>query len=209
MLIRVTPGPGPKLWSHSRGPERATHCTDLSSAHLCACGACWGFCSGVNVLNHSSPWRAPGAVSVRARKLYIPTFLPEVPTDARRRLGIFLCPELLLSQLIYIRREWWSECSKSIFREQFFSPTTCLYTTSVTLLSLRPFFLVCVHTHSLTHTLILTHTSTPSHPPPHPLNPSIFLVGFSALPNESCHLRSCDLLWHIVLVWFISYGKWE
>lgn len=149
MLIRVTPGPGPQLWSHSRGPERATHCTDLSSAHLCACGACWGFCSGVNDLNNSSPWRALGAVSQSEPGSFTspPSYLT-FPPMLNADWEFFLCPELLLSQLIYIRREWWSECSKSIFREQFFSPTTCLYTTSVTLLSLRPFFLfACTLTH--------------------------------------------------------------
>lgn len=39
-LAWITPGPGLKLWSHSRGPKSATHCTDLGAAHLCACGVC-------------------------------------------------------------------------------------------------------------------------------------------------------------------------
>lgn len=38
--VWVTPGPRLELWSHSRGPESATHCTDLRAAHLCACGVC-------------------------------------------------------------------------------------------------------------------------------------------------------------------------
>lgn len=40
LLVRVTPGLGPQLWSHSGGPKSVTRCTDLSAAHLCACGVC-------------------------------------------------------------------------------------------------------------------------------------------------------------------------
>lgn len=48
-LALVTPGPRLELWSHSRGPRTATRCTDLSAAHLCACGVCGDSAAGLMV----------------------------------------------------------------------------------------------------------------------------------------------------------------
>lgn len=48
-FVWVTPGPRLELWSHSRGPMSATHCTDLGTAHLCACGVCGDSAVGLMV----------------------------------------------------------------------------------------------------------------------------------------------------------------
>lgn len=48
-FVWVTPGPRLELWSHSRGPMSATHCTDLGTPHLCACGVCGDSAVGLMV----------------------------------------------------------------------------------------------------------------------------------------------------------------
>lgn len=154
------------------------------------------FCSGVNGLNHSSPWSASGQSLSPGHKAYIPTFLPTALTNAWRGLGIFMPRAPPVTADLHLV-EWWSERSKSVFGEPSFSPNTHSHTTSVTLPRHSALSLVCMLAHSLTliHTHIATYTRS--------------FFGFSAPSNESCHLRSWDLLWHTALVWFISYGKWE
>lgn len=155
--IRVTPGPGPTLWSHSRGPERATRCTDLSSAHLCARGACWGVGSGVNVLNHSSPWRASGPVSQSEPGSFTsPPSLPKDPTEARRGLGIFYAPSRSChSWFTFGGSDGVSVPSPSSESNFSHLPLACTLHLSLSCQS-TPFSCLCAH--SLTHTLILTHT---------------------------------------------------
>lgn len=136
VCVWVTPGPRPELWSHTRGLRSATHYTDLTAAHLCACGVCWDSAVGLMVETihlHEVP---QGNLSVPARKLTSPpSYLQHSPMlDADWES---LCPKLLLSQLIYIR---WSDgvSGQSPSLEGHLSHLILLHTLHLSLFSVTP-----------------------------------------------------------------------
>lgn len=149
VCVWLTPGPRPELWSHTRGLKSATHCTDLGTARLCAPWGVLRFCSGVNGLNHSSPWRASGQSLSPSQKAYIPTFSPTALSNCLIPIGNLYalsssCHSWFtfggLMELLLKVRLW-----KAIFLTSY-SLTHYICHSS---LSLRP--LSCLFARSLTH----------------------------------------------------------
>lgn len=157
------------------------------------------FCSGVNGLNHSSPWSASGQCFSPSKLTSPPSYLQHSPIlDAHWES---LCPKLLLSQLIYIQRSD-GRSAQSLSLESRRCHLILSLTRHLSLFSVTPpSHFVCSLAHSLTHSGAHFFTHSPTY--------ARSLFGFSAPPSESYHSRSWDLLWHTALVWFISYGKWE
>lgn len=146
-------------------------------------GGMLGFCSGVNVLNHSSPWKCRRPVSQSlARKAPIPTSLPK---SSHQRLDSdweSLRRKLLLSQVICILPSDGVRAQSPSLESNFstLSHTHCICHSAVT----PPSFLVCTHARSLTRTLILAHPAAHA--------PSLFWL-LPSLPDDSHHLGGWDL----------------